>query len=406
MRIDRQVRVRGGSRHVKLRVARLWTHGMSASDGPYVIETDGGTIAAVTKADGGSGVDFATELTALPGYIDCHEHIGIDVGDEHAQSVDEVPRIMLRGVRALTQMTKGGVTTIRDCGELYTTEPYWIEALANGTIQGPRVVRSVTPICRTGGHAWYLGTQADGEDAIRAAVRRNVRQGAQFIKIMATGGFGTVGSSPGRPEFTSAELKAAVDEAHRLGCKVAAHAHGGQGVDDALDAGVDSIEHGCIATEEQLARMAAQGTVLVVTLGVGLAFEVEPDVPSVIRARMAEVNAGYWKVLAAANHLGVTVATGSDCVHGGVANEMIYLAKAGASAADALSAGTVAGAKLIGRDDIGRLAPGCAADLVLVDGDPTADVSAVARVQGVMAGGKWQVAPPDSGGSGTPAAAA
>ena len=391
---------------MKLKVARLWTHGMSASDGPYVIETDGGTIAAVTKAeDVDSSVDFATEFTALPGYIDCHEHIGIDVGDEHAQSVDEVPRIMLRGVRALTQMTKGGVTTIRDCGELYTTEPYWIEALANGTIQGPRVVRSVTPICRTGGHAWYLGTQADGEDALRAAVRRNVRQGAQFIKIMATGGFGTVGSSPGRPEFTSAELKAAVDEAHRLGCKVAAHAHGGQGVDDALDAGVDSIEHGCIVTEEQLDRMASQDTVLVVTMGVGLAFEIEPDVPPVIRARMAEVNAGYWKVLETAYRLGVTVATGSDCVHGGVANEMIYLAKAGVSATDALTAGTAAGANLIGRDDIGRLAPRCAADLVLVEGDPTADVSAVARIRGVMTDGKWQVTPPEGGDSGTASAA-
>lgn len=393
---------------MRLKVGRLWTRGMARCDGPYLLEIAGGLVTEVRKVsdDDATPVDLATALTALPGYIDCHEHIGIDVGDEHAQSVDDVPRIMLRGVRALAAMTRGGVTTIRDCGELFDVEPYWVEALANGTIPGPRVIRSVTPICRTGGHAWYLGTQTDGEDALRAAVRRNVRQGAQFIKVMATGGMGTIGSSPGAAEFTAAELKAVVDEAHRLGRKVAAHAHGGQGVDDALDAGVDSVEHGCILTQEQLTRMAGQGTALVVTMGVGLAFEVEPEVPAAIQVRMADVNAGYWKVLEAAYGLGVTVVTGSDCVHGGVAQEMIYLARAGFPAVDALTAGTAAGADLIGREDIGRLAVGSVADLVLVDGDPTADISAASRVRAVMADGQWQLAPaPESPSAGSAAAA-
>jgi imidazolonepropionase-like amidohydrolase len=376
---------------MKLKVANLWTSGMDTADGPYILDIAGGLISSVTKvpADDAAEADVTTGLTALPGYIDCHEHIGIDVGDEHAQSIDDASRIILRGVRALAQMTQGGVTTIRDCGERADVEPYWIEALGNGTIPGPRVVRSVTPVCRTGGHAWYLGAQSDGADQVRQAVRRNVRQGADFIKVMATGGMGTVGSSPKMAEFTFEELSAVVDEAHRLGRKVAAHAHGGQGVDDALAAGVDSIEHGCILTADQLNRMRAQGTTLVVTMGVGLAFEVDPTVPAAIQGRMADVNAGYWKVLEEAQQAGVTVAVGSDCVHGEIAAEMAYLVRAGFSHVAALEAGTKAGAQLIGRADLGQLTAGGAADIVLVDGDPTADIAAAAQVRAVMVDGRW-----------------
>lgn len=376
---------------MKLKVAKLWTGGMDTADGPYLLEMAGGLISSVTKItdDGAAEADVMTELTALPGYVDCHEHIGIDIGDEHAQSVDDASRIILRGVRALAQMTQGGVTTIRDCGERADVEPYWIEALGNGTIPGPRVVRSVTPICRTGGHAWYLGAEADGTDQLRQAVRRNVRQGADFIKVMATGGMGTIGSSPKMAEFTFEELNALVDEAHRLGRKVAAHAHGGQGVDDALAAGVDSIEHGCIVDADQLNRMRTQGTTLVVTMGVGLAFEVDPTVPAAIQERMADVNAGYWKVLEEAARSGVTVALGSDCVHGGIAQEMSYLVRAGFSHTAALEAGTKAGAQLIGRPDLGQLTAGGTADMVLVEGDPTADIAAAAQVRAVMVEGRW-----------------
>ena len=380
---------------MKIKVARLWTKGMTAADGPFLIETDGPAITSVTKITGGDGAsaDIETGLTAVPGYIDCHEHIGIDVGDEHAQSIDDASRIILRGVRALAGMTRGGVTTIRDCGERSDVEPYWIEALKNRTVPGPRVIRSVTPITRTGGHAWYLSAQTDGPDDIRGAVRRNVRAGADFIKVMATGGLGTIGSVPTRPEYTTPELFALVDEAHRLGRKVAAHAHGGEGVDQAIEAGVDSIEHGCLVTEKQLESMAGHGTALVVTMGVGLAFETDPEVPASIQAKMNSVNEGYWKVLAQAREAGVSVVVGSDCVHGGVAQEMSYLVRAGFSPVEALTAGTASGATLLGRDDLGALAPGSAADIVLVDGDPSADIEAAERVRAVMTAGAWLIAP-------------
>lgn len=380
---------------MKIKVAKLWTEGMGAAGGPFVIDIQGSHIAGITKAADGDAtpVDLSTDLTAVPGYIDCHEHIGIDVGDEHAQSVDDAPRIMLRGARALAEMTRGGVTTIRDCGERADVEPYWVEAQLNGTITGPRIIRSVTPICRSGGHAWYLGAQSDGVEEVRKAVRTNVRGGAHFIKVMATGGFGTIGSSPTTPEYSAAELGALVDEAHRLNRKVAAHAHGGEGVDQAIEAGVDSIEHGCLLTDEQLKLMAERGTTLVVTMGVGLAFEVDPVVPAVIRPRMAAVNSNYWDVLRRAHESGVKVTVGSDAVHGGAAQEMGYLVKAGFSPVEALTAGTAAGAGLIARDDLGQLAAGYLADIVLVDGDPTTDIEAATRVRAVMAEGAWQIAP-------------
>lgn len=380
---------------MKLKVGKLWTAGMTAAEGPFVIDIQGSQIASVAKVAAGDAtpVDLSTNLTAVPGYIDCHEHIGIDVGDEHAQSIDDAPRIMLRGARALAAMTSGGVTTIRDCGERSDVEPYWVEAQENGTITGPRIVRSVTPICRTGGHAWYLSAQSDGPEGVTRAVRANVRAGAHFIKVMATGGFGTIGSSPTTPEYSPAELNALVGEAHRLNRKVAAHAHGGEGVDLVIEAGVDSIEHGCLLTDKQLDLMVERGTALVVTMGVGLAFETAPEVPAVIRPRMAAVNSGYWGVLGRAKEAGVKVTVGSDAVHGGVAAEMGYLVQSGFSPVEALYAGTAAGGELIGRDNLGQLAAGYLADLVLVDGDPTADIGAAARVRAVMADGAWQLAP-------------
>jgi len=380
---------------MKIKVAKLWTQGMNAADGPFIIDIQGSRIAGVAKAAASDAtqVDLSTELTAVPGYIDCHDHIGIDIGDEHAQSVDDAPRIMLRGARALAAMTRGGVTTIRDCGERPDVEPYWVEALGNGTIMGPRVIRSVTPICRTGGHAWYLGAQSDGVEEVKKAVRKNVRAGANFIKVMATGGFGTLGSSPTTPEYTAAELSALVSEAHRLNRKVAAHAHGGEGVDQALEAGVDSIEHGKLMTDEQLKRMVEQGTTLVVTMGVGLAFETDPAVPAPIRQRMGSVNAGYWELLGRAHESAVRITLGSDGVHGGIAQEMQYVARAGYSPVEALTAGTAAGSDLIGRDDLGQLKTGHLADIILVEGDPTADIEAAGRVRAVMAEGAWQIAP-------------
>lgn len=376
---------------MRIRVRGMWTAGMSSLSGPTVITIDGDRIVKLANDD--DSVDFDLDGVVIPGLVDCHDHIGLNVGDEHAQSIDDAPRMAIRGVAALQKMLDAGITTIRNCGDRADVEPYWIEALESGTINGPRVVRAVTPICRTGGHAWYLSAQADGAEALRAAVRRNVRDGADFIKVMATGGMGTAGSNEVAAEFAPGELQALVDEARRLGKRVAAHAHGGEGVDQALDAEVNSIEHGVLLTKSQLKRMAAQGTYLVVTMGISRAFAFDPVVPASSREKATRTLDGYRELIRSAREAGVLVVVGSDCVHGGVAAEAGYLVDEGFSEVEALTAATSNGADLVGLSDIGRLESGKLADLIVLSGDPVSDISALNDVRGVMQGGRWTVEP-------------
>jgi imidazolonepropionase-like amidohydrolase len=152
---------------------------------------------------------------------------------------------------------------------------------------------------------------------------------------------------------------------------------------------VDSVEHGCRLSEDQLVRMADQGTTLVVTMGVGLAFESHPAVPEAVKKSTAGVNDQYREVLQIAHRVGVHTAVGSDGVHGTVAEEMGYLVQAGYSPVEALTAGTANGAELVCRDDLGHLREGSAADIVFIEGDPTADIAAAAQVRSVLRSGRW-----------------
>jgi imidazolonepropionase-like amidohydrolase len=378
---------------MKIYVKQAWLEGSDQLDGPFLIETGGNTITGITKVNAQNRsrfqADMETDLTALPGYIDAHEHIGIDVGDERAQAFLPDGQVLLKGAKNLRTMVESGITTMRDCGEKVAWESYWIDALADGTLIGPKVYRSITPIVRTGGHAWYISDQVDGIDAIRAAVRRQVRGGAHWIKVMATGGMGTVGSDPTAPEFVFEELHALAAEAHRLGRTVGAHAHGGEGIDHCLDAGIDVIEHGIFATPSQLQRMVDNGTILVATMGVGLAFESEPNVPAAVQKKMAGTWEIYKETLRNARDKGVTVAVGTDCVHGRLDQEMQLLVEVGYSPLEALIAGTVSGAKTVRDNSVGRLAVGAKADIIFVDGNPLEDPNALSNVKGVLLEGKW-----------------
>lgn len=380
---------------MKIKVRQLWTPGMDQPDGPYLLTISNGLIEEVTRLDAAESdtADLDIDATAIPGLIDCHEHIGIDVGDERAQSFEEASRMLLLGVRNLRTIVDHGVTTIRDCGERADVEPYWMEALQRGWLVGPRVIRSGSPICRTGGHAWYLGEQADGADMIRAAVRRRIRDGADFIKVMITGGLGTVGSDPRRPEYTSEEVSALIAEAHRLGRKVAGHAHGGPGVDAALAAGIDSIEHGALLTSHQLRQMAEQGTVLVSTQAIGVAFERDANVPPAVKAKMSGFVDTNRQVVREAHRLGVPVAVGCDCVHGRVDEEISHLVECGFSPLEGLVAATQVAADLIGDSSIGALTEGKSADILFVNGDPIQDPTRLAEIVGVVSKGHWVVQP-------------
>ncbi len=374
----------------------------TALDGPWVIDAVDGVITAVDRdPDREQTVDADCDLTAVPGFIDCHEHIGIDVGDEGAQARESHGEMLIKGVANLRAMLEGGVTTIRDCGERPDVEPVWIDALRRGVVPGPRVLRSVSPIARTGGHAWYISRQTDGEGALRARVRENLRDGADFIKFMASGGIGTVGSDQSRAEYTPHEVAALVDEAHRLGMRVAAHGHGGQGVTDAVLAGIDTLEHGALLTDDQLHLLREHDVVLIVTMAVAEAYCTDPRVPPSTQAFMPGFYARALTMLPRARAAGVSIALGSDCVHGGIAAEMRILVDSGYTAFEAMEAATLGGARALGRDDLGRIAVGCRADLLLLDGDPTIDHAAAAAPVGVLLDGRWQYRAPAGLASGT-----
>jgi imidazolonepropionase-like amidohydrolase len=362
---------------------------MPHAEGRCVLTIEDGRITAVEAEPGNPAADLILPWTAMPGLVDPHDHIGPDVGDERAQAAESIPENLLRGVRNLRHMLAGGVTTIRNCGERPGIEQYWEDGLRLGYITGPRVIGARSLLCRTGGHCWYAGCEVDGPDAIRAAVRANKRDGAQFIKVMATGGLATEGSSPLAAEYTRNELEALVDEAHRLKLRVAAHAYGGPGADDAIDVGVDSIEHGSLLARDQLERMRDRRTALVLTSTIVTAFINDPQVPDVIRQQMAPYSGAAAETAKRAREAGVTVTVGTDGMHGNIAGEVEMLVTAGYSPAEALCAATQIAAEVAGLPEAGELRPGRLADIVFVTADPTRDLGALRSPAAVMVGGSW-----------------
>ena len=329
------------------------------------------------------------DKTVLPGLIDCHDHFGVDIGDEEAQCAEPVEYIAFKCAKNARDILRAGITTVRSVGEKDLTGAMLKRAVEEGLIQGPRVVNSGRLIVRTGGHGWFIGRQADGPDALRAAVRAEVQDGADLIKIMVSGGVSTKGSDVLAPEFTDEETKALIDEAHRRGRKVAAHAHGGPGVASAVRAGVDSIEHGVFLTADDVQLMAEHGTYLVVTAGVMDEILQQDDVPAFMKEKIKDARNGFLKMLADARGTGLKIAVGTDENHGKLCYEMQTLHKVGYTPMEALLAGTKNAAELCELSDrLGTLEVGKVADLIAVRGDPLADLACLEDVHLVMKAGK------------------
>jgi len=328
------------------------------------------------------------DFTVLPGYIDCHDHLSLDPGDEIAQAQEPIPWLALRGAARGRQIIEAGITTLRSAGEHARLDVDWKRVFDSGMLPGPRLIRSGVWICRTGGHGWWDSIEADGPWEIRKAVREEVKHNADWIKIMITGGMSTPNSDPNMSDYMEEEVIAAVDEAHRLGRKIATHAHGGIGCDYAIDAGIDSIEHGAYLTRDQLRKMAEKGTFLVVTYGIADHAAYAPGHPEWSQTKTRKAMDSLNAMIAAAIEEGVSIAVGADGLHGQPAIEAAALVKNGYSEFQAIKALTAEGARLLGRDDLGKVIPGAAADLVAVDGDPLADISALANVKLVIKAGK------------------
>jgi imidazolonepropionase-like amidohydrolase len=362
--------------------------------GAAVVVDDEGTIQDIvtgdTAPDGAQVVDLSA-YQVIPGLIDCHDHLCIDLGDEYAQAQELDTWNAIKGIYNAGRMVRGGVTAVRDVGEKNHVDKPLRRALNQNLFPGPRVVSCGEFIIRRGGHGWYFGFQVDGTDSVRTAVREQLRNEADFIKTMVSGGMSTKGSDPRGQELSTEEIQVLVEESHRANRKVAAHIHGGPGARVAIEAGIDSLEHGIYLTPDEVQMLAERGTFLVVTYAIAELAKEQPDVPDYYRAKIEDTLDTYITVISEARQRGVKVAIGGDGVHGRSGLEMRALVKGGFSPMQALQAATCRGAELIGLgDQIGTVEPGKQADLVAIEGDVLNDVMDVENVQAVLRSGVEQ----------------
>ncbi len=372
--------------------------GAPAREG-WAVVVEGGRIAAVGPASDvapRSGERVELQGTLLPGLIDCHTHICLSGGANPVADLAREPlsRRTVRAIDALRAHLRAGVTTIRDVGGPGGLDLELARGVEEGWVDGPRVMAAGEVVCITGGHACFLGTEADGVDAVVRAVRTQLKRGAHVIKLIATGGVITQGVEPGAAQMTLEEMRAACAEAHKAGRRVAAHAQGTQGIRDALVAGVDTIEHGFFLDAETVGLLVARGATMIPTFAAadGILGGADAGVPEYMVEKVRRVAEAHDRSFRMALSAGVELACGTDAgtplnPHGGIATEVAAFVARGAAPELALRGATGSAAKALGRDDIGVLEPGRRADLLWVDGDPLADVAALRRVRGVWKDG-------------------
>jgi imidazolonepropionase-like amidohydrolase len=352
------------------------------------------------------------DLTLLPGLMDMELNMllgGPSGGNPRSDVQDDPAFRSLRAIVNCRTTLLAGFTSARNLGLFVKTGGYLLDvavsrAIDNGWIDGPRLVAAGHAITPTGGHLdptmfQRLGPGimplsveegiANGVPEVRKAVRYQIKYGAGVIKISASGGVMSHSGSAGAQQYSDEELEAIVDEAHRAGLKVAAHAHGDAGIRACIRAGVDCIEHGSLASDETIKLMVEHGTFLVPTSYLSEGLDVSRADPA-LRAKAAEIFPRARAMLRKAIEAGVKIACGTDAPaipHGENAKELWAMVDRGMTPMQALRAATVTSAELIGVDDRGRLAPGLLADIIAVPGDPSKDITVTQDVRFVMKGG-------------------
>ena len=386
---------------------RMLENGVVIIEGSRIREVGSG----LPIPQGATALDLG-DATLLAGFIDCHTHVTQESSDNWLADFYEnlrrpVAEKALFAAGYARKTVDSGFTTIRDVGSSDSIDVGLRNAIDRGLVTGPRMVVARDAIGATGGHcdrtgfpAGTFGAESGPEKGIihgaaqaREAVRLNVKYGADVIKTCASGGVLSLADDVAAPQLTDEELAAIVDEAHRLGRKAAAHAHGDLAARAAVKAGIDSIEHGSFLTDETLALMKAKGTYLVPTLLAGewtggKAEKFPPEIAAKARAALAARSDMFRRALAS----GVKIAFGTDAgvsPHGISAVEFGLMVGLGMSPAAALRAAGPAAADLIGLGKlIGTLEPGKEADIVAVPGDPLKDIHVTERVFFVMKGGR------------------
>jgi len=371
----------------------LITHEFEPSIEPATVLIEGDKIVALgqeaeSKAEQAEQVVYCRDQTLLPGLIDCHNHLSLDPTIENYlyRMNDSIPELTIRATLTMPVDLRSGVTTSRCLGDKGFLDIDCKKAVASGLIAGPRLLVATRGIRAPHGHG-FVGYPFSGVEEIRCAVRENLAAGADLIKIYITG---TLRSPDGiHSYFSREEIQVAVDEAHRAGAPVAAHCIGGAGFKQALEAGIDVIEHGYFIGEEEIELLHRSGTWLVMTPSIFFTdTRIQTLPPNLIDGHYKQRHE-VGESMVAAIKAGIKYTVGTDGMHGGMAQELKYLTDFGASPADALKAATLNAAKVCHMEDsIGALEPGKSADLIGVEGDPLEDIEALKRVKTVILQGR------------------
>ena len=368
----------------------------------WVVEVEDGRILDVgprSRAVSGSGADDVVDLgdvTLLPGLIDAHQHLVFDASDDpvaHLQAEDDVA-VLQRMRGAALRALSVGITTIRDLGDRNYLSLTLRDRFRDGHEVGPRILAAGPPITVSGGHCWFLGGVADGEDGIRGAIRERVSRGVDVIKIMATGGNMTPTFGPHQSQYNRAELAAAVDEAHAYGLRIAVHAHGPQGIADALATRADSIEHctfftadGVDADPDILEQLARSGIAISMTAalltGIGPRFPAMQQRLDAIFANCATLVRAGARVVCSSD-----AGVGPNKPHDVLPHGVVFLPRIGMTNAQALTATTALAADVCGiAETTGTLESGKAADFLAVRGNPLENITAIHDVAAVFVRG-------------------
>jgi len=375
-----------------------------------IVMVDGGKVVVVERA-GKVSVPTGTvrielpNASCLPGLIDVHDHLTSDPSHSGYRSLGiSVPRSTLTGAKNASKTLRAGFTTVRNVGAAGYSDVALRDAINDGDVEGPRMLVSGPALGITGGHCDenLLAPEfnfkeygvADGPWAARAKVREVIKYGADLIKICASGGVLSKGDQPGTPQYTLEEMQAIAQEAHKLGRKVAAHAHGTQSIKDAIRAGIDSIEHSSLIDDEGIALAKQHGTFLVFDIyNDDFILQEGPKVGMLPESIEKERQIGK---LQRANFrhaflAGTKMAFGTDggvYPHGDNAKQFPLMVEYGMKPIDAIRAATLNAAELLGwSDSAGVVQKGSYADLIAVEGDPLTDVSVLKNVRFVMKGG-------------------
>ncbi len=382
--------------------------GKQLSNQVIVVEGDKITIvrsASETKPSADDNVIELPNATVLPGLIDAHTHLTFDPHFGYEMLASSVPREALTGAHNARLTLEAGFTTVRNVGARGYSDVALRDAINAGDVPGPRMLVSGPALSITGGHCdndllpyEYHATSdgaADGIEHVQHKVREVIKYGADLIKVCATGGVLSKGDDPNASQYTLEEMKAIVADAHRLDRKVAAHAHGAQGVIWASEAGVDSVEHGHLMNDAAIATLKKNGTYLVPTLYL-IDWQRENaakvNLPEFSRHKMEMVSETGKNNARKAFQAGVKIGLGTDAAvypHGLNAHELAVYVSLGMTPLQAIQTATINDADLLGwSDKIGTIEPGKWADIIAIDGDPLQDITTLQHVKFVMKGGE------------------